>query len=336
MSVSERMQTLKRSIDIDLLEDALGLTVSKQMGDEDICSCPLPSHDGADLNPSFSINRAKLVYHCFACDIGGNIIDLVARVKDIDYDAAYKFCREYDDSTIGKEDPFLFSKKLQSIFATETNQTQPIPRYSKSILADWVGDYCDYFRKRGINEKSQDRFFLGYDENHKRGDYSGPAAIIPHFFEGNLVGYQERWIDENRPNNIPKYTNTKGFPKAETLFGYDFAVGNNSQPVVVVESALTAIYLDQIGYPSVATFGASISDTQIHLMKSFSWGIVLSFDNDEPGKKATNEVGNRLRKTIPVHIVEVNGDNKSDLNDFSQEDVICFMQNAKPWFMKGL
>jgi DNA primase len=338
MNVVEKISLLKGSLDIDLLEDSLGLRVIKQIGDEDICSCPLPSHDGADLNPSFSINRSKLVYHCFACNIGGNIIDLIARVRDTDYDTAYQFCRTYDDSTSGKDDPFAFGRKLESIFAQEAKSdlNSPLPRYSKSILSDWVGYYCDYFEGRGISEKSQDRFLLCYDENHKRGDYTGPAAIIPHFFEDALVGYQERWINEDRPKSIPKYTNTKGFPKAETLFGYDLAIERNNRPVVVVESALTAVYVDQIGYPAVATFGASISDRQISLLKNFSWGIILSFDNDEAGARATKLVAERLRKTVPTHIIDVQGKEKSDLNDFSEQDVVQFIENAKPWFMKGL
>lgn len=337
MSLSDNMRTLRESMDVDLFEDALGLVVARQIGDEDICSCPLPSHDGADHNPSFSINRAKLVYHCFACNVGGNIIDLVARIKDIDYDAAYVFCKTYHDGTVLKDDPFFFSRRLEAAFSDKSNSGgNPLPRYSKTILADWLGSYCEYFDQRGINEKSQDRFLLGYNEHHKRGDYIGPAAIIPHIFEGSLVGYQERWIEDDRPKNIPKYTNTKGFPKAETLFGYDFAILNDKRPVVVVESALTAIYIDQIGYPAVATFGASVSDIQINLLKSFSWGLVLAFDNDSAGQRAEDLVYDRLRKTVPIHFVEATGVEKSDLNDFSERDVVYLLENAKPAFMKGL
>lgn len=337
-TVSERMKLLKKSLDVDLLEDALGIQVSTQMGDEDICSCPLPSHNGVDSNPSFSINRSKLVYNCFACGVGGNIIDLVARVLDLDYEDAYRFCKNYKDNTLGKEDPFLYSKQLQQILDSQKQKavSKPLPRYSKSILNDWLQNYCEYLESRGIDQTSQDRFMLGFDPNHTRGEYEGPAVIIPHIFNNDLVGYQERWIDENRPSKIPKYTNSKNFPKAETLFAFDFAIKESDSPIVVVESALTAVYLYQLGIPSVATFGASISDEQIRLLRSFSWGATLSFDNDDAGLKASNFVCERLRKTIPIHIVNLDGEDKQDLNDLPPHKAREVVSNAKPWFIKDI
>jgi len=337
-TISERMKALKKSLDIDLLEDALGIEVSNSVGDEDMCSCPLPSHEGVDSNPSFSINRSKLVYNCFTCGVGGNIIDLVARILDLDYEDAYKFCRNHKDNTLGKDDPFAYGRQLQQIFDSqkESKISKPMPRYSRSILNDWLENYCEYLEHRGINQDSQDKFMLGFDPQHTRADYTGPAVIIPHFFENNLVGYQERWTDDDRPKNIPKYTNSKNFPKAETLFAFDSAIKGNNSPVIVVESALTAVYLDQLGYPSVATFGASVSDEQIRLLRSFSWGVTLSFDNDAAGRQACGMLCDRLHKTIPIHITEEFGEHKQDLNDLSKNEVEKVITNAKPWFMKGV
>lgn len=338
MSVYEQMALLQKSLDVGLLEDALGIDVVKEMGSEDICRCPLPSHNGVDSNPSFSINRTKLLYNCFTCGIGGNIIDLVARILDVDYDQAYKFCRTYEDRVSDKDNPFAFGEKLAAIFSENSESKQsipPIPRYSKSILKGWLSEYPDYFIKRGINAESQDEFLLGYDPHHQRGEYIGPAVIIPHFFKGNLVGYQERWIEDQRPKSIPKYTNSKNFPKKETLFAYDLALeGNKTQSVVVVESALTAVYLFQVGYPAVATFGAQVTDEQIRLLRSFSWGVTLAFDNDSAGKTACETVGDRLRKTIPVHIISQSGADKEDLNDLPEDQVRQIVDNAKPWFIK--
>lgn len=337
MSVKEQMSSLQGTLDIDLLEDALDIDVIKKSGNEDICRCPLPSHNGMDSNPSFSINRTKLVYNCFACGIGGNVIDLVARILNVDYDQAYRFCKTYED---GSSNAISFGERLDRIFASQQQKRtspEPIPRFNKSILKDWTTDYCPYFESRGIHKTTQDRFALGFDPNHQRGNYVGPAAIIPHFFEGNLVGYQERWIDNDRPKNIPKYTNSKGFPKGETLFAYDeAAVGNNTQSVVVVESAITAIYLYQLGYTAVATFGAQVTDEQIRLLRSFSWGVILSFDNDHAGQSACDMVCNRLRKTIPVHVIGLSGAEKEDLNDLNGFQVRDLIENAKPWFMKEL
>lgn len=336
MTVSEQINQLRKSIDIDQIEDALDIEVVKTMGSEDIARCPLPSHGGFDNNPSFSINREKLVYYCFACGVGGNILDLIARILDVDYDEAYKFCRTYSSSDTATFDSF--GDRLENIFASKQDKSSysPLPRFSFGVIEQWEKAPTDYFEKRGINCYGREEFRLGFDPNHSRGDYVGPAAIVPHIFEGGLVGYQERWIDEDRPKTIPKYTNTKGFPKRETLFGYDLAVRNNSEPVVVVESALTAVYVHQLGFPSVATFGVSVTDEQIKLLQSFSWGVILAFDNDAAGHNAADVVSERLHKTIPVHVLSVPGEDKTDLNDLPTIKVVELVKSAEPWFMKGI
>jgi len=337
MSIKEKVDSLRGSIDVDLLEDALGIDVINKLGDEDICRCPLPSHSGVDANPSFSLNRAKLLYNCFACGVGGSVIDLVARVLDVDYEDAYRFCKTYDDQTLGRDDPFAFGRKIESIMAREKmgmSISKPLPVYSRSVLDDWLESDTSYFSSRGINRETQKDFMLGFDPKHERAGYSGPAAIIPHFFDEKLVGYQERWTDDQRPKSIPKYTNTKGFPKAETLFGYDRAVSSR-ESVVVVESALTAVYLYQCNHPAVATFGAQVTDDQIKLLQSFRWGVTLSFDNDDPGRSACDTLVKRLHKTIPVHVIDSFGSEKQDLNDVPPEMVESLIKDSKPWFMRG-
>jgi len=337
-SLSEKMQILKGSMDLDLLESSLDIEVVRQMGSEDVCRCPLPSHNGVDSNPSFMINRDRLVYNCFACGVGGTIIDLVARVMNVDYDEAYRFCRSYGESSLGNDDPQSFSKRLNAIFSEQSAKSDfvPFPRFSTNVIDQWLHEPCDYFASRGITEESRELYSLGFDPAHRRGSYTGPAVVIPHFFDGALVGYQERWLDPERPKDIPKYTNSRNFPKGETLFGFDIAIGNNSSPVVVVESAFTAIYVNQVGLPAVATFGAQVTDYQIHLLKSFSWGATLSFDNDSAGQGACSLVAERLRKTIPIHIVDPPEGDKADLNDLSEEGVLESIRSAKPWFMKEI
>jgi DNA primase len=330
-NIKHNLDSLKGTIDIDVFEDALGLDVVKRLGDEDVCRCPLPSHDGYDANPSFTLNRLKLVYNCFACGIGGTLIDLVARMLDVDYEQAYAFCNDYSTkSSVGN-----FEKKIETIFKEErvVEAKTVLPLFNIVILEDWVNNETDYYSKRNIHSDTKARFALGFDLQHSRGDYTGPAAIIPHFFEQKLVGYQERWTDDDRPSKIPKYTNTKGFPKKETLFAYDEVTDRS--PVVVVESALTAVYLTQLGFSSVATFGAQVTDDQIKLLRNFSWGVILAFDNDEAGIAACDRVVGRLHKTIPTHVIDRYGDNKQDLNDLSPSKAIEVIEQAKPWFMRG-
>lgn len=329
--MKQKLDKLKETMDVDVFEDALNIDVVRTVGDEDMCRCPLPSHNGYDANPSFMFNRAQLVYNCFACGIGGTVIDLVARILDVDYEQAYAFCNDYStQSGVGN-----FEKKIETIFKDErtSGAKKVLPLFNVVILEDWVNNETDYYANRNIHADTKMRFALGFDPAHTRGDYTGPAAIIPHFFDKKLVGYQERWVDESRPSKIPKYTNTSGFPKKETLFAYDEVTDRS--PVVVVESALTAVYLTQLGFSSVATFGAQVTDDQIKLLQNFSWGVILAFDNDDAGNAACDRVVQRLHKTIPTHVIEQYGDSKQDLNDLSPSKAMEVIEQAKPWFMRG-
>lgn len=47
---------------------------------EGVTNCPLPSHGGPDLHPSFSVNAEKGVWKCFTEDLGGNLQELAQRL----------------------------------------------------------------------------------------------------------------------------------------------------------------------------------------------------------------------------------------------------------------
>src|SRR5579871_6104480 len=78
MRVALDIDQLKQ-IPIDEVGGALGLNWSKSA----TVRCPLPDHD--DKHPSFSIHRAKNLWHCFGCGRGGSVIDLVMAVRAISF-----------------------------------------------------------------------------------------------------------------------------------------------------------------------------------------------------------------------------------------------------------
>jgi hypothetical protein len=188
---------------------------------------------------------------------------------------------------------------------------------------------------------------LKYDPARRRlkmgEEHIGPAIIIPHYFRGELVGWQERWLGD-RPEWLPKYTNTEDFPKALTLWGYDTAV-KIPQPVTVVESAMTVMRLGQAGYPAVGTFGTGISDFQIHLLRGFVRGVWLALDNDPDyinkvgklvrgaGFKARDTLIEELCDYVPLEVVKLVDKEKGDLADLPDDDLHAVMAKRKPAFL---
>ena len=58
----------------------------KIRGNELICLCPF--HD--EYTPSFNANLENGVYHCFGCDVKGNVITFVAEIEHISRKEAWK------------------------------------------------------------------------------------------------------------------------------------------------------------------------------------------------------------------------------------------------------
>jgi DNA primase len=323
-------RSLADLIDVEEFEEALGIVVVTHNGIEDIARCPLPSHAGEDKNPSFSINKDKKLFNCFACGVGGTLLTLVMQVKNCSYEDAYNFCRKC--ANVQSENKVDLLSKLDRILqGSRAKQFESVmPIYNESILDKW-NESCSFYEDRGINEETISLLKLKYNPEHVRGGHIGPAAIIPHFWKKRLVGYQERWLGD-RPKNVPKYTNSKDFPKKDTLYNYDnITLGD----VIVVESAMTVAYLVSNGYQAVATFGASVQDEQIRLIKnlcSVGCRVFVSFDNDHAGKSATNRIVQQLKSTVPLFVVASDGKEKGDLNDLTPDEVASRIETALPWW----
>jgi len=143
------------------------------------------------------------------------------------------------------------------------------------------------------------------------------------FWKGRLVGWQNRWLapDDERPDWIKKYTNTTGFPKEMTIWGFDEALEvsqDSKQEVIVVESVPSALFLWTLGYPAVATFGSDVNAAQMRLLRRFQTGVMLWPDNDNAGTKWLNANTEYLKRFVPVwHLPLVKGKPGADAGDLA-------------------
>jgi len=261
------------------------------------------------------VNREKMVFNCFTCGVGGSIPTLIMHLKGITYPEAI----EHLISFVSGEVPDDFEARMRLILEWDEEVADiEFPRFSRRVLKPWQNYPIAAFDKRNVSEETQRAFGLGYDPEHYRRlksgeEYVGRAIIIPHFFEGNLVGYQSGWLDEDRPKKVPKYTNTRNFPKSETLFNFD-AARESADSVFVVESAITAMFITSLGFSAVGTFGAEVSENQLDLLSNFD-SIIMAGDNDSSGHKMNRHVSRRLRDTIDVQVMPHLAMAKGDLND---------------------
>jgi DNA primase len=144
----------------------------------------------------------------------------------------------------------------------------------------------DYLSYRKISQNSWSKFSLGYSEKQDM------VTIPVHSPDGIPIGFVGRSIEGK------EFKNTPGLPKSKTLFNLHRV--KTSTKVYVVESSFDAIRLDQVGFPAVATLGATVSNAQIDLLQKYFNDIIVIADNDEAGGNMMKRILERLGSRVSV------------------------------------
>lgn len=330
-------QSYLRRLDAQAVLDHYGaenqrIEVGKDGSTEVIHSCLLdrvePHHAHGDGNPSAACNLDKKLYVCYSY-WGGSLLHLVQKMEGKE---------SFDDITVtvgnflagATVDTESFMAELDRLWAAlgAADYAAELPAYSERVLAPWAVVH-PYLAERGIDHDTASRLRIGWDESTNR-------ITIPHFWDGKLVGWQARSIPD-RPEHwpgtvpaMPKYKNNPGFPKSDTLYGYDMVAGRDH--VIVVESPFSVIKAAALGVGGVvATFGAKVSPRQIALLRDFKRVTVwMDDDTKSPaGRIAERRLVNHLYRHTKVDVV--NPDLDRDLGDCASiEEVEAKLANVEP------
>ena len=299
----------------DILVNVIGARNITPSGDELIHSCPLPfgGHKNGDTNPSASINTQTLLFNCFTCG-GGDVVWLVSNVLGLTRTEAISLLRKEAEGT--KLVPVeQFVDKLKDIFNDTPQARDEIPIFSNNILSRWIGP-CSYLTDRGVSPAVQEQMLTGVDTN--RIEVAGQDSVrvdrvvIPHFINGKLVGWVARKIEE--VPGVPKYRNSKGFPRGAWLYNLDNA--RDCEHVYVVESPMSVLVLKSRGINNVvATFGAKVEDKQINLLRQFS-KVTAFMDGDDAGRKATLHLVEKLSCYTKLRVIDTpDGEDPASLTE---------------------
>lgn len=354
------MQKLKYSkfahaIDVDAFEEAIGFTPIDHHNGNDIGYCLFPdNHQHGDTTGKFAIHRGKKMFNCWACQ-GGSLLSLVMLLYDMEVEEATEWIHKFAHGDRRSDDRFLD----EFFIPMEEKECHEIPYFNPRVLEKYTDD-TSWFLTRGISQDVIDKYGLRYAKTAMRGapiknrngetvkedeDYYGPSAIVPHFWEDRLVGWQNRWMDWDRertrvPKWLPKYTNTSDFPKKETLYNYQAALADGA-PVVVCESPVTVLMLASLYIPAVAYFGSSPTEEQLRLLRRFyEHGLILAPDNDENGEQLLRTT-DYLQRYVPeiLHLPMVRtkpGADIADLYDPENKDYSAVWKHLNKNYIPGI
>lgn len=260
----------------------------KRRGENLLGVCPI--HKGE--NPtSFRVSLAKNVYHCFACDAGGNILDLVATLEGVTIREAALRIKDWFGIEMhppprnGGKSTSPASPALDpapSPDPAEEPATNPPLRFALTKL----DAEHPYLAGRGFSPETLAAFGVGFHAG--KGIMHGRIAIPVHNGDGQLVAYAGRWPGEPTEAE-PKYKLPAGFRKSRELFNLHRARNYlPGLPLIVVEGFFDCMHLHQEGHPNaVATMGASLSDRQLEVLSWLlgnSGRVIVLFDEDDAGR----------------------------------------------------
>ena len=277
-----------------------------------------PHHTNGDAHPSASINIDKKTYCCYSLGFGCDLFHLVMKLegKESFSDSLSSISQFLLGSTVEVD---TLRTELDKVFTAPDAYTLSLPAYDERILASWDTPHL-YWDHRGISQEAQKILHLGYDSQERR-------IVFPHFVDGTLVGWQKRVVPGETLPDYPKYRNSPGFPKSETLYNLDTA--RQSPRVLVVESPMSVARAVTLGLPNVvATFGAKVSDTQIALLHRYFDTVYVWFDRDGAGLAGEKKIVEGLHRHPSGFVGAPDGGR--DLGDADLEEIADKLEQSVP------
>lgn len=291
------------------------ITEHSSKGNKRAYVCPIcGSGTGRNKTGAFTITKDGLKWKCFACDKGGDTLDLIGYLEDID-DYSAKVTRAAELFNLDIEDQ---NQDTQSNMHTDTTtqktETSYISFYkqaNKNIQA------TNYPGKRGLSKAILNRFKIGYVENWKHPNApenvtGSPRLIIP----VTPTSYLARDTRENIPDYQKQYAKTK--VGGSDIFNGRAFIDDLAKPIFIVEGEIDALSIMEVGGVAVGLGSTSNYKKLADLVKGkqLERPLILALDNDSRGRKTQAELEKLLQaQKTPYTIAVLTDQDAKDPNE---------------------
>lgn len=303
----------------------------KRRGRNLVGLCPFHS----EKTPSFTVYPDSQSFYCFGCGAGGDVVTFVKKIENLDYIEAVKSLAQRAGLAM-PEDGYDDSYAKLKTRVLEINRETA--RFYHQCLISPVGKKAlEYLRGRGLSDNTIRRFGLGFAPEswdagikHLRGkgftlDEMAAAAvavksargsyydqfrgrvIFPIIdIRGNVIAFGGRLMD----GQGPKYLNspdTPVFKKSRNLFALNYAKSSKESALILAEGYMDVVALHQAGFTNaVATLGTALTAEQARMISQYAAEVVIAYDSDGAGQKATNRAINIFGEIgLPVRVLKV-------------------------------
>ena len=274
-----------------------------------------PFHD--DNNPSMSVSKEKQIYKCFSCGATGNVFTFVSEYENISFIEAVKFLADKVNVELNIKGTYNKKEKNQELYKmydlsnkfyqNNINSSQGLEakkylnnrKLDESVIREFEIGLAlkdnKLLSKLLVNKKFIDKDLensgLVIKNNYNYQDLYYNRIMFPLWdLSGKVIGFSGRIYNES---NDSKYINTREteiFKKGEIIYNYHRAKNEARKlnEIIVMEGFMDVIRAYTIGIKNVvAVMGTAITKNQINIIKRMAKEVILCFDGDEAGEKAT-------------------------------------------------
>ncbi len=318
----------------DIEQTISSYTQLKRRGKNLVGLCPFHN----EKTPSFTVYPESQSFFCFGCGAGGEVISFIRRAENLDYAEAVRLLCDRAGMVMPSEG-FDNSLAIKRKRMYEINK-EAAKFYHSCLFKEEGNAGLEYWKNRGLKKGTLVRFGLGfapdgwrnllnymrekgysYEELYEanlanRSEKNGKVSFYDAFrnrvmvpiidVRGNVVAFGGRVLDDSKPKYINS-SDTLVYKKSLGVFGLNFAKSTKEKSLILVEGYMDAISLHQAGFDNViACLGTALTSEMAHLLARYTDEIILSYDSDEAGQKATaralgifNSIG---MKTRVIHL----------------------------------
>jgi len=325
----------------------LTTTTGKLRGTKGMALCPFHGEKTA----SMSFTDVENLFHCFGCKMGGDVYKYVQEVNNLEFQDAveliaekYGFKLKYTET--GQNNDFKNfqqkinlideyfkemmdsekSKKAKEYLISRKFNDQDIKRYDISFIDSNIEDFQKFCDKNKISNFDLKK--LGFISSNDNFLFKNRIMFPILNFRSETIAYGGRALEDFGP----KYLNSSDsflYKKNKNLYFTKEFISSVKKKgyAFLVEGYFDVLSLNQLGYSNSASpSGTALTIQQLEAVSRYTNKILLCFDNDEAGLKATErvlEIKNQVSNQLEIHCLNL-PEKYKDISELYEEDEDIF------------
>ena len=260
-----------------------------------------PFHD--EKSPSFHVTPSKGYFHCFGCQVGGDVIAFIMKLEHLTFMETVERLADRIGYTLRYESGGVSTGPSINRSRLVAANTAASIFYQEQLQLPAAQHGRDFLTKRGFDRDAAKNFNVGYAPDEWDGLYKnlkgkgftdeelnlaglvkeGTKGMIDRYrnrliwpvkdISGDVVGFGARKLASDEVDTGPKYLNSPETPvykKNQILYGLDMAKKEiaKSRQVVIVEGYTDVMAAHLAGVTTtVATCGTAFGDEHIRIIR---------------------------------------------------------------------